>query len=424
MRKKLSDPSPGPEPLIVPRREHSISRSLIDPDALKILYRLTRHGHTAYLVGGSVRDLLLGRQPKDFDISTSAHPQEIKALFGNCRLIGRRFRLAHVFFRGGKTIEVATFRAVSEFGAEEDGLILSDNTFGTPWEDAFRRDFTVNALFYDVKNFTVLDYVGGLEDLGKGIIRCIGDPSVRFREDPIRMLRGIRFASLLGFDLDGESARLIRASGEEIWKGAMPRIFEEIVRMMDRGTAAKAFSLMENMGLLRVLFPEIEEHIQREGAFPYLDLLGRLDQLCIKGAEPGPWLILSCLFYPLFDAGMRSPSGKDFTHLAREVVAESGVRLEIPRKIQDRVRQVLAAQARLFALGSGRSRPGTLIRKSWFADAFGFFELAVAGSQSGNDLVSRWKELMGGDDRKPWEKEKTRRRKRRGARNRKPATAK
>jgi len=424
MREKLSDPSTGLEPLIVPRREHTISRSFIDPDALKILYRLVRHGHTAYLVGGSVRDLLLGRRPKDFDISTSAHPQEIKALFGNCRLIGRRFRLAHVFFRGGKTIEVATFRAISEFGAEEDGLILSDNTFGTPWEDAFRRDFTVNALFYDVKNFTVLDYVGGLEDLRNGIIRCIGDPSVRFREDPIRMLRGIRFASLLGFDLDEESARLIQASGDEIWKGAMPRIFEEILRMMGRGTAAKAFFLLENMGLLRILFPEIKEHIRREGVSPYLDILGRLDRLYAKGSEPGPWLILSCLFYPLFDAGRRSPLEKDFTHLAREIVAEPGIRLQIPRKIQDRVRQVLAAQVRLFALGSGRFRPGTLIRKSWFADAFRFFELAASGSQVGDDLISSWKELMGGADGRPREKEKTRRRKRHGSRNRKPVPAK
>src|SRR5881396_2879368 len=195
------------EPRIVPRQEHPISRRDIDPDALKVLYRLREYDHAAYLVGGSVRDLLLGRRPKDFDIGTSAHPYQVKKLFRNCWIIGRRFRLAHVRF-GPKTIEVATFRrqlSAAELAAPEDpgqGIVVDelgdvdrmlhrDNTFGTPEEDAFRRDFTVNALFYDIADFSIIDYVGGLDDVRAGLVRAIGDPEVRFREDPVRMLRAV-----------------------------------------------------------------------------------------------------------------------------------------------------------------------------------------------------------------------------------------
>src|SRR5918995_1735214 len=229
------------EPTVVARSEHTISRRDIDPDALKVLYRLHEHNHVAYLVGGSVRDLLLGRRPKDFDIGTSAHPHHVKKLFRNCWIIGRRFRLAHVKF-GAKTIEVATFRrqvdpaelptdpAVDEVvestpemplppdaSFEEqvrsegthlarmrarDRLIHRDNTFGTPEEDAFRRDFTINALFYDIATFSIIDYVGGLQDLREGLIRSIGDPRQRFQEDPVRMFRAVAFAARLGFALD------------------------------------------------------------------------------------------------------------------------------------------------------------------------------------------------------------------------------
>src|SRR3954464_2401797 len=204
------------EPRIVPREEHPISRRDIDPDALKVLYRLRQSEFTAYLVGGSVRDLLLGRRPKDFDIGTSAHPYQVKKLFRNCWIIGRRFRLAHVKF-GSKVVEVATFRrqvAAGEEGvpdglpapdpstAEGAHLIHHDNTFGTPEEDAFRRDFTINALAYDIATFSIIDYVGGLDDLRAGVVRSIGDPSVRILEDPVRMMRAVALASRLGFTID------------------------------------------------------------------------------------------------------------------------------------------------------------------------------------------------------------------------------
>src|SRR6202048_2544952 len=204
------------EPRVIPRAEHPISRRDVDPDALRVLYRLRQYDHVAYLVGGSVRDLLLGRRPKDFDIGTSAHPYQVKKLFRNCWIIGRRFRLAHVKF-GTKVIEVATFRRQVAPGEEvvQDGvpapdpttpegehLIHRDNTFGTPEEDAFRRDFTINALFYDIATFSVIDYVNGLEDLRAGIIRSIGDPLVRFKEDPVRMLRAVALAARLDFTID------------------------------------------------------------------------------------------------------------------------------------------------------------------------------------------------------------------------------
>src|SRR6187431_956383 len=203
------------EPVIVPREQHTISRSQIDPDALKVLYRLHQNSYVAYLVGGSVRDLLLGRRPKDFDIGTSAHPYQVKKLFRNCWIIGRRFRLAHVKF-GSKVIEVATFRRQVAPGEEvvQDGvpapdpstpegehLIHHDNTFGTPEEDAFRRDFTINALFYDIANFSIIDYVGGLDDLRAGVVKSIGNPEVRFREDPVRMMRAVALAARLGFTI-------------------------------------------------------------------------------------------------------------------------------------------------------------------------------------------------------------------------------
>src|SRR5262250_753678 len=243
------------EPRIVPREEHPISRRDIDPDALKVLYRLRQGEHTAYLVGGSVRDLLLGRRPKDFDIGTSAHPYQVKKLFRNCWIIGRRFRLAHVKF-GQKVIEVATFRRQVAPGEEvvQDGvpapdpttpegehLIHRDNTFGTPEEDAFRRDFTVNALFYDIATFSVIDYVGGLDDLRARVVRAIGDPDVRVREDPVRMLRAVALASRLDFAIDPPLESAIRRQRHEIARSSPPRLVEEYYKILRAGSSERTF---------------------------------------------------------------------------------------------------------------------------------------------------------------------------------------
>jgi len=419
MHSRPEDSAIHPEPSIVPRSEHSISRSSIDPDALKVLYRLHRHGHIAYLVGGGVRDLLLGKKPKDFDISTSAHPNEIRKIFGNCRLIGRRFRLAHIYFRGRKIIEVSTFRTISEFNGE-DGPVTSDNTFGTPWEDAFRRDFTINALFYNIADFSVIDYVNGRQDLENGLVSCIGDPEIRFREDPIRMLRGVRFAALLDFDLDAESDRLIREMKDDIWEGAIPRILEEIIRMMGRGTAARAFGHLQELGLLSTLFPEIDQHVRMEGTGSYNDVLSRLDKRFLSGEILEPWLIFACLFYPYFDFIYRGSSGDDLVKLARDAISPVCQRIQVPRRMQDVIRQILAAQVRLFGLRNHRFKPRTILRKSYFNDAFTLFEIVASSTPEGRELISEWKAVQGPSPSQKPTRKRTRRRKKRGP---KPPTA-
>ena len=209
--------------VIVQRADHQISRQQIDPDALKVLYRLHRAGFKAYLVGGGVRDLLLGCQPKDFDVSTDARPQQIKRLFSNCFLIGRRFRLAHIRYSRDSVIETSTFRSPVQPHSDPDHpdadlFNQDDNEFGTPAEDAVRRDFTINGLFYDIDNYSVIDHVGGLADLKKGLVRCIGDPDLRFREDPVRMLRGVRFAARLGFRVERRTWKAILRHHVEIAK--------------------------------------------------------------------------------------------------------------------------------------------------------------------------------------------------------------
>src|SRR4051812_20537565 len=264
------------EPVIVPRAEHPISRSQIDPDALKVLYRLHQNGYVAYLVGGSVRDLLLGRRPKDFDIGTSAHPYQVKRLFRNCWIIGRRFRLAHVRF-GPKNIEVATFRRL--VSAQElalmdetpdipldhhgedgrDRLVHRDNTFGTPEEDAFRRDFTINALFYDIGTFSIIDYTSGLEDLRAGLIRCIGDPPERFQEDPVRMLRAVALAARLGFTIDAPVEAAIAAHRGDIARSAPARLMDEFYKLLRSGAAVHAFRMLAERRLLDPISPELQE---------------------------------------------------------------------------------------------------------------------------------------------------------------------
>ena len=285
------------EPTIVPRAEHTISRRDVDPDALKVLYRLHEHHYIAYLVGGSVRDLLLNRRPKDFDIGTSAHPHQVKKLFRNCWIIGRRFRLAHVKF-GTKTIEVATFRrhvaasradagdrtaAAADAGRREseatpddraaarrraeDHLIHRDNTYGTPEEDAFRRDFTVNALFYDIGTFSIIDYVGGLDDLDARVIRCIGDPEVRFLEDPVRMLRAVVLAARLQFDDRSAGARRHRdPSSRDRAQRARRGCSRSTTRSFARATREEAFTQLRATGLLKAITPELPSAADRSGA--------------------------------------------------------------------------------------------------------------------------------------------------------------
>ncbi len=294
------------EPHILERAEHPISRRDIDPDVLKVLYRLIKAGQLAYLVGGSVRDLMLGRRPKDFDVATDAHPQQVRDLFRNSRLIGRRFRLVHVFF-GPKNIEVATFRKQAEGVTVDDPLIRHDNTFGTPEEDAFRRDFTVNSLFYDPQTFRVIDYAGGVVDLRARLIRTIGDPELRMREDPVRMLRAVRFAAKLGFEIEPATLSAMEQHRSDLQKASMPRLVEETYRTIGQTGAARALVLMEELGLLDQLMPWLSAHLKAE-ARPLKDArtvrnLAALGETISTGASPPHEVVLAAMFLDMQTAG-------------------------------------------------------------------------------------------------------------------------
>jgi poly(A) polymerase len=296
--------------LIIPRAEHPISRSRIDEEALKVLYRLHRHGFLAYLVGGSVRDLLLGKIPKDFDVATNAHPHEINALFKNSRIIGRRFRLVHVFFKGGKIIEVSTFRSRSEFEEiqTEDGEVIRTDSFGTPAEDALRRDITVNGLFYNIADFSILDYVGGMTDLERHVIRTIGDPDERFQQDPVRMIRVIRHAARTGFSIEDQTYQAILRHREEIQECSPSRLRDEFLRELKEGAARSSLDLMLQTGLLFSLFPGLERALghrslsEKKSREFFLSLFDLVDQLLETGRQVTDPVLLALFLTPFLRA--------------------------------------------------------------------------------------------------------------------------
>jgi poly(A) polymerase len=379
------------DPVIVERVAHSLSRSQIDPDALKVLYRLHQNSHIAYLVGGSVRDLLLGRRPKDFDIGTSAHPYQVKRLFKNCWVIGRRFRLAHVRF-GPKTIEVATFRrqlSAEELAAAaeasnatpetpEDGsptpdrLAHRENTFGTPEEDAFRRDFTINALFYDIGTFAIIDYTGGLEDLRAGLVRSIGDPGERFHEDPVRMLRAIAMAARLGFTIDEPIDAAISTSRGEIARSAPARLIEEFYKLLRSGASEQAFRMMAERRLLE----PIAHDLQKGAGERLWRSLAALDAYRKRHDEIPDTLtnaiLLGSLLVPLGITGHpRHPSG---TELEPEGRLSLGI-LPLARRDVEWFRQILGLQRRLLdARLSPRARRA-LLHRGPFREALAWLEI-------------------------------------------------
>ncbi|PLY10062.1 MAG: CCA tRNA nucleotidyltransferase, partial [Desulfuromonas sp.] len=286
-------------PTVLARSNHSISRKQIDADSLKVLYRLNRNGHKAYLVGGSVRDLLLGRQPKDFDVGTDATPGQVRKLFRNCFLVGRRFRLAHIRFGKENLIEVATFRRQPEPGelpedpADHFGFV--ENVFGSPAEDAFRRDFTINALFYDINDFSIIDYVGGLKDLEEGRIRVIGDPLVRFTEDPVRMLRALEFSARLGFSVDEATREAIYQRAPLIAEAAPSRLRDELMELFRHKVGGTVLRDAQAMGLLA---PLLAGYHGEEATFTLLD---QFDQRTRRGSPPPEEpFVLAALFLEEF----------------------------------------------------------------------------------------------------------------------------
>ncbi|MFW6324706.1 MAG: polynucleotide adenylyltransferase PcnB [Desulfovibrionales bacterium] len=342
-------------PIIRKRPEHTISRKNIDRDAVKVLYRLSRFGYTAHLVGGGVRDLLLGREPKDFDIGTDARPNQIKKLFRNAMLIGRRFRLAHIRF-GPKIIETSTFRCDPPSDADPDDpdsnlFRKRDNSFGTPEEDAFRRDFTVNGIFYDIKTFQVIDYVGGLQDLERGLIRSIGDPNIRFREDPVRMLRAVRFASKLDFAIEEETRQAILEQKHELEKASPCRILDEILKLFAYGKAERTFRLLQETGLLEILFPELNIFLEQgDKAELFRNLLSALDTQ--KDFDPNrmPAFVFALLYYPLFlerlEARRQSNPAPVFLQFARDFLFPYARRMEMPKRIFSRTLMIWFGQQR------------------------------------------------------------------------------
>jgi tRNA nucleotidyltransferase/poly(A) polymerase len=403
-------------PRILPRPEHNLSRKDIDADALKVLYRLKNHGFKGYLVGGGVRDLLLERKPKDFDIATDAHPQQVKKLFRNCFVVGRRFRLCHVRF-GRKVVEVSTFRRQAP-AEEGDTLIRRDNTFGTPEEDAFRRDFTVNALFYDIASFTVIDYVSGLEDLTNRLIRTIGDPEVRFREDPVRMLRAVALAARLGFTIHRDSLEAVRALRGEIMKSSPARILDELYKILRQGASRKTFQLLHDVGLLAYLLPEADQAIAEQGE-RLLGSLARLDDYRNAGlAAPDELtnsLLMGTLVVPL-GVPLRRAAAAAHTRRLREdegrdepldVAAEMAALgeddrdeaagelapmvLPFARRDLDRLRLILAAQSRLREVHTSPKVKNLLAGRGYLEEALRWME--IHGGVQGQELATYWRRL-------------------------------
>lgn len=406
---------PVVSPAIVPRAEHAISRANISESALKVLYRLKSAGFESYLVGGGVRDLLLGREPKDFDVATNASPEQVQGLFRNCRLIGRRFRLAHVRF-GGDIIEVATFRATYQDEVDEDeaprdltlnenGRILRDNTYGTLEQDAFRRDFSINALYYDIRDFSIVDYVGGLADLKAGDLRLIGDPDKRYREDPVRMLRAARFAAKLGFRIHPETEQPIRTLAPLLGDIPPARLFEEILKLFLYGFGVQAFEALRRHGLFAQLFPHTDAVLDLEDqGFPHIFIAKALASTDARVAEGRPvtpaFLFAALLWEPvrqrataLQASGMHP--GDAYRQAAYEVVDEQTSHVALPRRFVTPMIEIYQMQPR-FLQREGK-RPLRLIGHPRFRAAYDFLVLRAEVGDVDQDLADWWTRLQVAD---------------------------
>jgi poly(A) polymerase len=392
--------------LVIPRAEHPISRSLISDSALKVLYRLKDAGYASFLVGGCVRDLMLGREPKDFDVVTDARPEQIKELFRNARLIGRRFRLAHIRY-GQDIIEVATFRAAPHIGKEEGesdddidetGRLLSDNVFGSQDEDAVRRDITVNALYYDISDFTVKDYVGGVADLEAGLMRMIGDPATRFREDPVRMLRVVRFASRLGFRIDPATADPMYDIGHLLLNVSPARMFEEVLKLFQGGYALETYEMLRHFDLFRFLFPLTEDSLAGEDAnFPRVLLpqaLANTDQRIQDGKPVNPAFLFAAILWEPVRLSMerRTAQGQHpfeaLTQAGEEVLREQQRHVSIPKRFSFPMREIWELQSR-FSRRSGKNA-FRLMESKRFRAAYDFLLLRAHAGEETQELADWW----------------------------------
>ncbi len=426
-------------PVVIPRDQHSLSRANISPNALKVLYRLKSAGYGAHLVGGGVRDLLLGREPKDFDVATDARPEQVREVFRNCRLIGRRFRLAHVHF-GSEIIEVATFRAGQDGDdagdhQTDEGMLLRDNVYGTIEQDALRRDFSVNALYYNIADFSIIDYAGGMEDLRNGVLRLLGDPETRYREDPVRMLRAARFAAKLGFVFDPATAAPIRELGPLLAEVPPARLFEETLKLFLGGTAVGSFEKLRQYGLFAHLFSDTEACLaELDHEFPLTLVLKGLENTDRRLREDKPvtpaFLFAVLLWEPVRRRAEQLQDRDEAPYpamqqAAAEVVSRQIERIALPRRFATPMQEIWTLQAR-FPSRRGK-RPGRLLSHPRFRAAYDFLLLRAEAGEADPELAQWWTEFQAGklDDAAPPAEAAPARRPRGGRRRRrrKPASA-
>ncbi len=396
-------------PLVVPRSEHNISRANISEYALKVLYKLKQEGYAAHLVGGGVRDLLLGHEPKDFDVATDATPEQVRAVFRNCRLIGRRFRLAHVHF-GREIVEVATFRGTGSDDLDadrciENGMIVRDNAYGSIEEDALRRDFTINALYYDIGSFSLIDYAGGLADLRAGNLRLIGDPEQRYREDPVRMLRAVRFACKLGFAVEPATEKPLFALSHLLGDVAAARLFDELIKLFHTGYGLESFEKLRHYGLFGHLFPDTEACLAREDqSFPVTFVsrgLANTDRRLAEDKPVTPFFLFAILLwepvrrrYEQLVAGNKPENDAIFL-AAEEICARQHLRVAIPKRLSLPMREIWSLQPRLNQREG--KRPQRLMTHPRFRAAYDFLMLRAQAGEADQDLADWWTRFQDAD---------------------------
>ncbi|XOZ33217.1 polynucleotide adenylyltransferase PcnB [Halomonadaceae bacterium KBTZ08] len=397
------------EPRIIPRDEHNISRQNISESAKKVLHRLNRSGHEAYLVGGGVRDLLLGGHPKDFDIATSATPEQVHELFRNSRLIGRRFKLVHVLF-GREVIEVTTFRGPPEdtendphIDVNEQGRLLRDNVYGTREEDAVRRDFTVNALYYDIQDFTVHDYAGGVKDLHNRQLRLIGNPVTRYQEDPVRMLRAVRFAAKLDFTIADDTAQPIREMSHLLEDIPPARLFEEVLKLFTAGQGETTYEMLKRFDLFAPLFPESAKAIAEGEPDEVIRIaLASTDRRVSQNKPITPYFLYAALLWPALQQAWRQeeeeteqPAYQALQQAAGETIQNQTQATAIPRRFSTPMREIWELQLRL-GKRSGK-RADRLLEHPRFRAAYDFLLVREEAGEDTQGLGAWWTEYQDAD---------------------------
>ena len=385
---------PSNSPRIIPRPEHTLSRGCVSQNALKVLYRLKDCGYQSYLVGGCVRDVLLGHEPKDFDVATDATPEQIRKAFRNCRLIGRRFRLAHIHF-GRDYIEVATFRGRGDEDGDDgtdrevrDGRLISDNVYGTIEEDAERRDFTVNALYYNIEDFSVRDYVGGYEDLKARRLRLIGDPEQRYQEDPVRLLRAVRFAAKLGLDIDPATEK------------PLTELFDEVLKLFLTGHAQRTTEMLQHYGLFDALFPDSARCAQEQPSYARMlrRAMENTDERVAQGKPVTPAFLFAVLLWAPMQARVESavadgvPLHDAIHSAAEEVISRQVEQIAVPRRFSVPMRDIWHLQPRFSHKVGKKARK--LLEHPRFRAGYDFLLLRAEQDESLAELGEYWTEIQ------------------------------